>query len=88
MDSSVTTANFRVLFISGSEGDTRRYRCSHQQEQLELQEISTDFCTLHDLRLLQDVLDLTRRRGKITLFETDDLIFEPALCNMTATTTA
>jgi hypothetical protein len=95
----VTTANLRVLFISGPGGETRRYRCSHQQEQLELQGISTDLRTFHDLRLLQDaldydvfifhrtpyhrllqdVLDLARRRGKLALFETDDLIFEPAL---------
>jgi len=99
MDSSVTTANLRVLFISGPEGETRRYRCSHQQEQLELQGIFTDLRTFHDVRLLQDaldydvfvfhrtpyhrllqdVLDLAHRRGKIALFETDDLIFEPAL---------
>ena len=46
---------------------------------MELQGISTDLRTFHDLRLLQDVLDLARRRGKIALFETGDLIFEPAL---------
>ena len=99
MDSSVTTANLRVLFISGPEGGTRRYRCFQQQEQLELQGISTGFRTFGDLRLLQDaldydvfifhrtpyhrllqdVLDLAHRRGKIALFETDDLIFEPDL---------
>lgn len=45
------------LFISGLEGDTRRYRCFHAQEQLALQGIESGFRESHDQRLLVDVLD-------------------------------
>lgn len=47
----------KVLFISGLGGDTRRYRCFHQQEQLASLGVVTGFCESNDLQLLVDVLD-------------------------------
>ncbi|MDY7078947.1 MAG: glycosyltransferase [Chloroflexota bacterium] len=47
----------RTLFISGLGGDTRRYRCFHQQEQLALQGVENGFCESDDPQLLVDVLD-------------------------------
>jgi len=47
----------KILFVSGTEGDTRRYRCFHQQEQLAMRSIATGFCESDDPRLLVDVLE-------------------------------
>jgi glycosyltransferase involved in cell wall biosynthesis len=47
----------RTLFVSGIDGDTRRYRCFHQQEQLAMQGIDTGFRESDDPQLLVDVLD-------------------------------
>jgi glycosyltransferase involved in cell wall biosynthesis len=47
----------RVLFISGIDGDTRRYRCVHQQEQLALKGIVTALREDDDPQLLTDVFD-------------------------------
>ena len=47
----------RILFVSGTEGDTRRYRCFHHQEQLALQNVPADFRESADSQLLVDVLD-------------------------------
>ncbi|HLF24911.1 MAG TPA: glycosyltransferase [Anaerolineae bacterium] len=47
----------RVLFISGQDGGTRRYRCDHPQAQLEPHGIATGFREASDLRLLADALD-------------------------------
>jgi len=89
--------SFQVLFISGQDGGTRRYRCYHHQEQLEQQGIATDFREATDFHLLADALnydvfilhrvpysdligrflELVHQRGKIAIFETDDLVFEP-----------
>lgn len=53
----VLDQGFKVLFISGAEGGTRRYRCFHPQEQLELYGIPSGFRTSDDLRLYADFLD-------------------------------
>lgn len=47
----------KILFISGLDGDTRRYRCFHHQEQLARQGITTEFRESDDPQLLVDVLD-------------------------------
>ncbi len=49
--------NVAVLFISGTAGDTRRYRCDHQQEQLTLQRVCTTLKLDDDPSILGDVLD-------------------------------
>lgn len=89
----------KVLFISGMQGDTRRYRCLHHQEQLALHGIPSDLreaddpqlyvdATTHDLFILHrvaytdligDLIEIAHLRGCPVIFETDDLIFEPAL---------
>ncbi|HEY76457.1 MAG TPA: glycosyltransferase family 4 protein [Thermoflexia bacterium] len=48
---------FKVLFISGIGGDTRRYRCIHQQEQLALKGVPTSLREDDDPQLLTDVFD-------------------------------
>jgi len=45
-----------VLFISGTEGDTRRYRCVHQQEQLALNGVESAFREAGDFRMMSDIL--------------------------------
>jgi glycosyltransferase involved in cell wall biosynthesis len=47
----------KVLFISGLDGDTRRYRCFHHQEQLGLKAIETAFRECDAPQLLVDALD-------------------------------
>lgn len=47
----------RILFVSGTEGDTRRYRCFHHQEQLALRNIHADFRESVDPQLPVDVLN-------------------------------
>ena len=89
----------RVLFISGEDGDTRRYRCFHQQEQLALNGVESAFREADDFHILSDVLDydffvlhrvpyseligdaleLIERMGKVAIFDTDDLTFDPSL---------
>ena len=51
------TDGLRVLFISGLDGDTRRYRCFHHQEQLALLGKMTGFRESDDPQLLVDALD-------------------------------
>ena len=51
-----TTVN-SVLFVSGIGGDTRRYRCVHQQEQLALQNIVTALYEADDPQFLTNVFD-------------------------------
>ena len=88
----------RVLFISGTEGDTRRYRCFHQQEQLALNGVGSAYREADDFHILSDVLDydlfilhrvpyselvgdaldLIEGLGKIAIFDTDDLVFDPS----------
>lgn len=46
-----------VLFISGIDGDTRRYRCAHQQEQLGLKGVTTTLREDDDPQLLTDIFD-------------------------------
>jgi len=48
---------FKVLFVSGCEGDTQRYRCLHPQEQLELNRVHSTIKFLTDFHVLSDVLD-------------------------------
>lgn len=45
----------KVLFISGIGGDTRRYRCAHQQEQLGLSGVVTALREDDDPQVLADV---------------------------------
>jgi glycosyltransferase involved in cell wall biosynthesis len=49
--------NSKVLFISGVDGDTRRYRCFHQQEQLAIQGIESAFREYDDPSLVVDLLN-------------------------------
>jgi len=92
----LVTSPFRVLFVSGQDGGTRRYRCDQPREQLEQQGIATGFREASDLRLVIDALDYdvfilhrvpyshlighilnwAHQRGKIAIFETDDLVFK------------
>jgi glycosyltransferase involved in cell wall biosynthesis len=46
-----------VLIVSGTEGDTRRYRCLHQQEQLTLNDVRCTVKHFSDSRLLEGVVD-------------------------------
>jgi hypothetical protein len=48
---------FRVLFISGPSGDTRRYRCFHPLEQLRQQGVTAGFREGSALRFPDDVVD-------------------------------
>jgi glycosyltransferase involved in cell wall biosynthesis len=85
-----------IAIISGCEGDTKRYRCFHQKEELEHFGINADvfdyyginFKTildyydifiLHRIPLTKKYRDLIisgKQRGKIFIFESDDLIFD------------
>jgi glycosyltransferase involved in cell wall biosynthesis len=47
----------KTLFISGLDGDTRRYRCLHHQEQLALVGVHSGFRESDDPHLLVDALD-------------------------------
>ena len=47
----------KVLFVSGIDGDTRRYRCMHQQEQLALKGVATTLREDDDPQLLKDVFE-------------------------------
>ena len=38
----------RILFVSGIGGDTRRYRCSHHQQQLALRGIDSALYEAND----------------------------------------
>jgi O-antigen biosynthesis protein len=89
----------KVLFVSGIDGDTRRYRCFHHQEQLSLEGIvselrdSSDFQLYLDVleydlfilhrvpasNLIYDLINLAQLQRKPVIFETDDLVFDPAL---------
>jgi glycosyltransferase involved in cell wall biosynthesis len=40
-----------ILFVSGIGGDTRRYRCDHHRQQLELHGIESTLLEAHDLQL-------------------------------------
>jgi len=91
----------RVVFLSGTAGDTRRYRCEYQGEQLRLlgalaeatavedgaapalaNELdSVDCVILHRVEWSAEVACLVavaRERAVPTIFDTDDLAFEPA----------
>jgi len=46
-----------VLIVSGTEGDTQRYRCFHQQEQLTLNDIKCTVKHFSNSQLLEDVAD-------------------------------
>jgi glycosyltransferase involved in cell wall biosynthesis len=41
----------RILFVSGLSGDTRRYRCTHHQQQLALHGIASTLCEASDYHL-------------------------------------
>jgi GT2 family glycosyltransferase/glycosyltransferase involved in cell wall biosynthesis len=86
-----------VLFLSGSPGDTMRYRCDHQAEALQMLGASADSRRLSEVGLdevldryeifvlhrvafgsdLRWFLQQAKLRGKIVLFDTDDLVFDP-----------
>ncbi len=40
-----------VLFVSGMDGDTRRYRCIHHQEQLALAGVESSLLVDDDLEI-------------------------------------
>ncbi len=50
-------ADYAVLIVSGGEGDTRRYRCFHQQEQLTLNDMECTVKHFSNSQLLEDVVD-------------------------------
>lgn len=90
--------SFRVLFVSGIGGATRRYRCAHLQEQLALEGIESALREANDAHLLTEAMEydlfilhrvpftpliehlveIAHLRGKPVVFETDDLLFDPA----------
>jgi hypothetical protein len=43
MRARFSQGDYAVLIVSGTEGDTQRYRCFHQQEQLMLNDVE---CTV------------------------------------------
>ena len=47
----------KVLFVSGLDGDTRRYRCFHHQEQLALKGVGSALREISDFQLYPDVLE-------------------------------
>ena len=46
-----------VLIVSGTEGDTQRYRCFHQQEQLMLNDVRCTVKHFSNSQMLEDVAD-------------------------------
>ncbi len=49
--------NYAILIVSGTEGDTQRYRCFHQQEQLMLNDVECTVKHFSNSQLLEDVAD-------------------------------
>lgn len=49
--------DYAVLIVSGGEGDTQRYRCFHQQEQLMLNDVKCTVKHFSNSQLLEDVAD-------------------------------
>ena len=49
--------DYAVLIVSGTEGDTQRYRCFHQQEQLMLNDVECTVKHFSNSQLLEDVTD-------------------------------
>jgi len=47
----------KVLFVSGMDGDTQRYRCFHHQEQLAMKGVVTEFRECDEPQLLVDALE-------------------------------
>ena len=95
-----------VLFLSGSPGDTMRYRCEHQAESLRMVGATADIRRLAGARLdevldryevfilhrvafgkdLEWFLQQARIRGKVVLFDTDDLVFDQNVMRHVAAT--
>jgi glycosyltransferase involved in cell wall biosynthesis len=85
-----------VVFLSGSPGDTMRYRCDHQAEALGMIGATADVRRVAETRLdevlnsyeifvlhrvafgadLEWFLQQARMRGKVVVFDTDDLVFD------------
>lgn len=85
----------KIVFLSGVDGDTKRYRVFHQKEALLHNGVDADsfdcydidlktalerydIFFLHRVPITQDYRDLIitgNQKGKIFIFETDDLIF-------------
>ena len=49
--------DYAVLIVSGTEGDTQRYRCFHQQEQLMLNDVECTVKHFSNSQLLEDAAD-------------------------------
>jgi O-antigen biosynthesis protein len=87
------------LFISGCPGDSMRYRCEHQSEQLKVLGIKSDIKTFNEIELnkvipkykvfilhrvpcdenIEEFISEVKDKGKCTIFDTDDLVFNPDL---------
>jgi GT2 family glycosyltransferase/glycosyltransferase involved in cell wall biosynthesis len=95
-----------VLFLSGSPGDTMRYRCEHQAEALRMVGATADVrrlagahldevlnryevFVLHRVAFGKDLewfLQHARLRGKVVVFDTDDLVFDENVMRHVAAT--
>jgi glycosyltransferase involved in cell wall biosynthesis len=47
----------KVLFVSGQDGDTRRYRCLHPKEQLALKGVGSEVRGISDFQLYRDSIE-------------------------------
>jgi glycosyltransferase involved in cell wall biosynthesis len=92
----------RILFLSGTGGGSRRYRCHHRAEQLALLGAEADVVpfreadlaaavrgwdcfVLHRVaakRKVEAFLEAARRRRKPVLYDSDDLVFDPAAADL------
>ncbi len=57
MKARFSQGDYAVLIVSGTEGDTQRYRCFHQQEQLMLNDIQCTVKHFSNSQLLEDAAD-------------------------------
>jgi len=57
MKARLSQGEYAVLIVSGTEGDTQRYRCFHQQEQLMLNDVECTVKHFGNSQLLEDVAD-------------------------------
>ena len=53
----MNASEYAVLIVSGTEGDTQRYRCFHQQEQLMLNDVECTVKHFSNSQLLEDAAD-------------------------------
>jgi len=57
MKTRFSQGNYAVLIVSGTEGDTQRYRCFHQQEQSMLNDVKCTVKHFSNSQLLEDASD-------------------------------